>query len=374
MTVAEIDRAFWRGRRVLVTGHTGFKGTWLSAWLVQMGADVGGLSRGLPTTPSLFAATSLESQLYHVEGDVADAGLVGDLFQRFRPEIVIHLAGQAIVKHGFDDPRGTFDTNLMGTVTVLDAIRRTHTVRAAVMVTSDKCYQDQHRTCAEDDPLGGYEAYGASKACAEIAIQAYRAAYFPGSLGCGIASARAGNVYGAGDYAPNRLVPDLVRAFLAGERPLLRCPDAVRPWQHVLDAVSGYLTLGQHLFQRPEQFDTSWNFGPEAGTEWTVGEIADALASAFGVPGWEQGPKLDVREEARLRLHTQRARIRLDWRPTLPTSEALAWTADGYRRLHRGEDAGWLDEQIADYHRRLNALGTEAQPWLMDEVVTDVAA
>jgi len=348
-----IDQRFWIGRRVLVTGHTGFKGTWLAAWLQQMGAVVTGFGKASPTDPSLFAASGLALHIEHLEGDVADVAALCEVVARVRPEIVFHLAGQAILRQGFDDPVGTFRTNVMGTVAMLDAIRRVSSVRAAVLVTSDKCYLDQRRICAEDDPLGGHEAYGASKACAEIAIQSFRAAYFPGSFTCGIASARAGNVFGAGDFAPSRLVPDLARAFLRGELPRLRSPEAVRPWQHVLDAVAGYLRLAELLHQRPEMYSTSWNFGPEAGSEWTVGAIADALASAFGIQGWENAPPLPVQEEALLRLQTSRARRRLGWQPQLGMAEALRWTAQGYKRLHGAGDTSWLADQIARYHARL---------------------
>jgi CDP-glucose 4,6-dehydratase len=353
----EIDPRFWEGRRVLVTGHTGFKGTWLTAWLDRMGARVTGFAGPPPTDPSLFAASGLAARIEHLQGDVADLDALLAAVRQAQPEVVLHLAGQAILQQGFDDPVGTFRTNVMGTVAMLDAIRRVGSVRAAVLVTSDKCYLDQRRTCAEDDPLGGFEAYGASKACAEIAIQSFRAAYFPGSLTCGLASARAGNVFGAGDFAPNRLVPDLARGFLKGEMPKLRSPASIRPWQHVLDAVAAYLLLAERLHERPEAYATAWNFGPEAGSEWTVGQIADALASAFGIHGRESAPPLAVREEALLRLSTGRARRRLAWQPQLGMAEALRWTAQGYKRLNRSGDTGWLGEQIDLYQERLRSTG-----------------
>ncbi|HEX2529571.1 MAG TPA: CDP-glucose 4,6-dehydratase [Geminicoccus sp.] len=349
----DIDQRFWKGRRVLVTGHTGFKGTWLTAWLDQMGAQVTGFSAAPPTQPSLFEASDLATRIDHVEGDVADLLAVEEVLARSRPEVVLHLAGQSILARGHAEPVETFRTNVMGTVSVLEAIRKVGSVRAAVLVTSDKCYLDQHKTCGEDDPLGGLEAYGASKACAEIAVQAYRSSFFPGSFTCGIASARAGNVFGAGDFAANRLVPDLARAFLRNIPPRLRSPDAIRPWQHVLDAVGGYLLLAEMLYERPEAYSTAWNFGPEAGSEWTVGEIADVLARAFGMQGWESAPALPVREEAILRLHTARARRLLSWKPQLTMTEALHWTAQGYKRLDRTGDTSWLGEQIELYRGRL---------------------
>ncbi|WP_051329069.1 CDP-glucose 4,6-dehydratase [Geminicoccus roseus] len=362
----EIDPRFWEGRKVLVTGHTGFKGSWLTAWLTQMGSRVTGFAGTPPTDPSLFAAAGLAGRIEHREGDVADPEALRAVVEEAQPEVVLHLAGQAILQQGHDDPVGTFRTNLMGTVAMLDAIRRIGSVRAAVLVTSDKCYLDQRRTCAEDDPLGGYEAYGASKACAEIAIQSFRASYFPGSLTCGLASARAGNVLGAGDFAPHRLVPDLARAFLQGEPPRLRNPDAVRPWQHVLDAVSGYLLLAQRLHERPEAHATAWNFGPPAGSEWTVARIAETLAGAFGIQGWEAAPPLSAREEAVLRLNTGRAGRRLSWQPRLGMAEALRWTAQGYKRLARDGDAGWLDEQIALYRSRTGTLDQPDGATLLD--------
>ena len=345
----EIDQRFWDGRRVFVTGHTGFKGTWLTAWLHQMGALVTGYSLAPPTVPSLFVASGLADRINHLQGDVADLDGLRAAVDHARPDVVLHLAGQSIVQRGFDEPVETFRTNLIGTVSMLEAIRKVGSVRAAVLITSDKCYLDQRKTCSEDDSLGGCENYGASKACAEIAIQSFRSCYFPGSFTCGIASARAGNVFGAGDFAANRLVPDLARAFLQKIPPRLRNPEAVRPWQHVLDAVGAYLLLAQMLHERPEAYSTSWNFGPEPGTEWTVSEIADTLADAFGARGWESGAPLPVREEAMLRLNTGRAKRRLAWRPQLGMEEALRWTAEGYQKLDAGQDVAWLEQQISVY-------------------------
>lgn len=350
----EIDPRFWEGRRVLVTGHTGFKGTWLTAWLVQMGASVTGFAAAPPPRPSLFPLSGLEARIDHRQGDVADLGALRAVVGQAQPEVVFHLAAQAILQDAFEDPVGAFRTNVMGTVAMLDAIRQVGSVRAAVLVTSDKCYLDQRRACAEDDALGGYEPYGASKAAAEIAIQAFRASYFPGGLTCGLASARAGNVFGAGDFAANRLVPDLVRGFLDNDRPKLRNPAAVRPWQHILDAVGGYLRLAAMLHERPDLYGTAWNFGPDAGSEWTAGKIARTLAAAFGIQGCEPALPLPVREEPVLRLDTGKARRRLDWQPQLGMKQALSWTAEGYKRLHRDGEVAWLDEQIALYRDRLH--------------------
>ncbi len=355
-----IDLSFWRGRRVLLTGHTGFKGSWLAAWLTELGAEVTGLALAPRQSPSLWQRLALDGRLRHIEGDVRDRQLVAGVVSRAQPEIILHLAGQAIVFESLERPLDTFDTNIGGTLAVLEAARHAPSLRAMVLVTSDKCYADPSRPCAEADMLGGEDPYSASKAAAELVAGAYRACFFPPWRGCGVATARAGNVIGGGDLSPHRLVPDLVRAVAAGHPAQLRHPDAVRPWQHVLDAVSGYLQLAQALFDEPALHARPWNFGPEAGAEWTVRQVAEALVRGLGggkidAPGRAGPPETPI-----LRLVTERARRQLGWRPQLTTAEVVAWTAEGYRAFLADPDMGWLYEQIEAYGERL---ATVPRPW-----------
>lgn len=349
----QLDPGFWRGRRVLVTGHAGFKGTWLVAWLTGLGAEVTGFGHRPRYAPSLLGLAGLEAHVTAIEGDVRDRPALAAALAATRPEIVFHLAGQPIVLEARADPLSTLETNLLGTVNLLEAVRATPGMRAVVLVTSDKCYREPHQACRENDPLGGDEPYAASKACAEIVAHAWRTTYLPPRSGIGIATARAGNVIGGGDWSAHRLVPDLVRAFAAGRTPVLRRPGAIRPWQHVLDALAGYLRLAQALALDPWRFAGAWNFGPEPGGEWTVAEIAAAVCRRLGAGPWqteEQPPSVDAPLQ---RLSIERAKKRLGWRPRLSTAEAVEWTVDGYRQLLETGRADWLLDQIRRYGDRL---------------------
>lgn len=360
------DPGFWAGKRVLVTGHTGFKGSWLVATLHALGAEVTGFALRPATLPNLFEAARLAARMQHVIGDVRDGAALAATLVRAEPDVVFHLAGQALVSRAHAEPVGTFATNVMGTVHMLEALRQVPCARAAVMVTSDKCYRNLARSCAEGDRLGGTEAYGASKAAAELAIEAYRHTYLPPTRGFGLASARAGNVFGGGDLSMDRLIPDLMRACARGEPPRIRRPQAVRPWQHVLDAVTGYLILAESLWREPVRFSDAWNFGPAVGSEWPVSRIATHVTSLWGVPGWVGAEALPVKEDEELRLCTDRARTILGWAPRLPMPTALDWTVDAYRRLLGHGDTGWLETQIARY--------AEMTPPAVAAELADVAA
>ncbi|MEO1020007.1 MAG: CDP-glucose 4,6-dehydratase, partial [Pseudomonadota bacterium] len=257
-----IDPGFWNGRRVFLTGHSGFKGTWLAAWLVEMGADVTGYSLAPRLNPSLYAMAGLDRRTRGLTGDIRERHTLAAAMRLSDPEVIFHLAAQPYVRSGLRDPRGTFETNVMGTVNLLDVARSMPSLKAIVTVTSDKCYERTSKPCRERDPLGGAEPYGASKAACEHVISAYRNCFFATTGQVGLASARAGNVIGGGDFGPHRLLPDIIRAVAASKPVVLRHPDSVRPWQHVLDALSGYLELTEALFKDPKQFGDSYNFGP----------------------------------------------------------------------------------------------------------------
>jgi len=282
------------GRRVLLTGDTGFKGSWLAIWLRELGAEVFGLALPPPEGPSHFTACRLPDRIRHRNGDIRDHGTVTAAFDEAKPEFVFHLAAQALVRESYADPKGTFDTNVGGTVNMLEAIRACPSVRAAVIVTSDKCYEnvEAERAYAEDDRLGGRDPYASSKACAELAVRAWRESFFAGreSGRVGLASVRAGNVVGGGDWAKDRLIPDCVRALAAGQPVLVRNPTSVRPWQHVLEPLAGYLQLAARLRADPERFSSAFNFGPAGDDALPALELAQMFLAAWGSGSIEVAP------------------------------------------------------------------------------------
>jgi CDP-glucose 4,6-dehydratase len=345
-----------RDRPVLLTGHTGFKGGWLALWLADLGARVHGYALAPPTQPNLFEVAQVAEVLASdTRADVADLRALTDALNRCRPEIVFHLAAQPLVSEGYRDPLGTLATNVMGTANLLEAARAVDSVRAVVVVATDKVYENLETGDAftERDPLGGRDPYSASKAAAEVVVAGYRSSYF-GHAGhpARVASARAGNVIGGGDWATDRLVPDCLRAFAAGRSVRLRHPDAIRPWQHVLGPLSGYLALAARLLgDGGEQFARAWNFGPDAGDEASVGDVAQRVATLWGgtaevergeAPGWG--------EAGRLRLDSRQARSELGWRPRWSLQQALEHTVAWQRAWERGEKMQAVcREQIATY-------------------------
>lgn len=335
------DPAFWRGRRVLVTGQTGFKGAWLALWLEQLGAEVTGFSRGIPTEPSLYALACVSDGLQEIEGEIGDPEAVAAALSRARPEVVIHMAAQPLVRRSFQAPAATWQTNVMGTVNLLEALRRRPAdVSAVVVVTSDKVYENRglERGYREDDPLGGADPYSSSKAGAELATSAYARSFFADG-GPSVATARAGNVIGGGDWGEDRLVPDVMRAALAGEAVRIRNPSSVRPWQHVICPLSGYLVLAQSL-ARGTVTDGAWNFGPAHEDERTVGEVLELLSSLWpGGVAAQADPGPHPPEARYLRLDSSRARAELGWRPPSTLEEGLALTVRWYEGLAAGRDA-----------------------------------
>ena len=342
----------WRGRRVLVTGHTGFKGSWLSLWLHSMGAEVTGLALPAPTNPSLFEAARIEGIVEHVLTDVGDYAAVRSAFARAKPELVFHLAAQPLVRASYSDPVGTYATNVMGTVHVLEAARHAGSVKGIVCVTSDKCYANREWVWPyrESDPMGGHDPYSSSKGCAELVAASWRSSFFE-TDGPALATVRAGNVIGGGDWAEDRLIPDLIRAFEAGVAPLIRAPDAVRPWQHVLEALGGYIAIAERLMAGDRSFADAWNFGPSDEDARPVGWIVERMRAAWGdgdAPLLDSGPR--PHEAGLLRLDSSKARAALGWRPALTLDRALEWIVSWHKAVGSGDDARAVTlAQIADY-------------------------
>jgi CDP-glucose 4,6-dehydratase len=337
---ADVAPDFWRGRRVCITGHTGFKGSWLALWLSAMGADVTGLADGVPTEPSLFALAGVERDVRDVRADVRDADAVLRAMAQARPEVVLHLAAQPLVRPSFEQPRLTYEVNVMGTVNVLEAVRATDGVRVVINVTSDKCYENREWEWAyrEDEPMGGDDPYSSSKGASELVTSAWRRSFFPSPDDPRLASARAGNVIGGGDWGADRLIPDVMRAQLAGETVRVRNPGATRPWQHVLNALSGYLLLAQRLWEDPAAA-TAWNFGPGEDDAHSVGYLVERLAAlSSGGLEWAHDAG-EQRHEARyLKVDSSRARARLGWAPRWGLERALESVVEWYDAHRADED------------------------------------
>ncbi len=343
---------------MLVTGHTGFKGAWLSLWLHRLGARPGGFALAPDTEPNLAELSSLERQFPCTRGDIRDQIAVRDAMAEFAPEVVFHLAAQSLVRASYQQPVLTFETNVMGTIHVMEAARVTPSVRALVVVTSDKCYENREWLWPyrEDEALGGYDPYSASKAGAEIAVAAWRRSFLNGSNAdrpFAIASARAGNVIGGGDWAPARLIPDCARAFAAGAPVRIRNTQATRPWQHVLEPLSGYLLLAERLWQDGAKVAEAWNFGPSLDDVRPVSWVVDQAVALWGDGAkWMAAEGQHPHEAGLLAVDATKARARLGWRPRLPLGEALGWTIEWYKRQRRGEAASTLvNEQIERYER-----------------------
>ncbi len=352
-----MDPAFWQGKSVFLTGHTGFKGSWLSLWLESMGARVTGYALAPPTEPSLFVLAGVGRSVKSVIADIRDATGLRDALAGSAADVVIHMAAQSLVRESYADPVGTYATNVMGTVNLLEAARGVPTVRAVIVVTSDKCYENRERAegYREDEAMGGYDPYSSSKGCAELVTTAYRRSFFSGGATgqrmAAVASVRAGNVIGGGDWAKDRLVPDVLNAFIAGRQALIRSPGAVRPWQHVLEPLHGYLMLAERLWRDGAAFAEAWNFGPADDDAKPVSWIVDRLAQSWGGnAGWDTDSAPQPHEAGRLHLDCSKAYTRLGWTPRLDLSQGLEWIVEWYRALARKEDMRRVTlEQIARY-------------------------
>ena len=317
---------FWRGKRVFLTGHTGFKGSWLSIWLQQLGTELTGYALQPPTNPSLFDTAKVELGMSSLTGDIRDGERLSQAMRDARPDIVIHMAAQPLVRRSYVDPVETYSTNVMGTVFLMEAILRTPSVKAVVNVTTDKCYENREWAWGyrENEPMGGHDPYSNSKGCAELVTSAYRQSFLQ-AQGVAVASARAGNVIGGGDWAADRLVPDILRAFESGNPVSIRNPHATRPWQHVLEPLSGYLCLAEHLYEKGQSFAEGWNFGPKDDDARPVQWIVEHMVNHWGNgASWQQDGGVQPHEANCLKLDISKAKARLGWQPLWPLATALA--------------------------------------------------
>lgn len=328
----------YKNKVVLVTGHTGFKGSWLSIWLKQLGATVVGYGLDPYTERDNFVVTHLSNRMIDIRGDIRDIHNLEQIFKIYRPEIVFHLAAQPLVRESYEMPLYTYETNVVGTIHVLECIRHTPSVKVGIMITTDKCYQNKEQIWGykENDSLGGYDPYSSSKAAAELAIQSWRASFFNPKTyevhGKAVASARAGNVIGGGDFAKDRIIPDCVRALEDGTPIMLRNPSATRPWQHVLEPLSGYLLLGSKLLEDPITYSESWNFGPNLDSVVSVREVAKLMTKYYGTGHIAELTETAVRHEAQLlNLDISKAVLKLGWKPTWGINKAIAYTAGWYK-------------------------------------------
>jgi CDP-glucose 4,6-dehydratase len=359
----------FEGRRVLVTGHTGFKGCWLTLWLYRLGAKVIGYSQGLPTTPSMFDVMSVERLITDSRGDICDLETIERILERDKPEFVFHLAAQPIVRLSYVDPVETFRTNVIGSLSVLEAIRRTRTRCTVVMITSDKCYENVEWSWGyrENDRLGGLDPYSASKAAAECAIRSSCHSFFKNGDPARLATARAGNVIGGGDWAPNRIVPDCVRAWAERQPVTIRAPKSTRPWQHVLEPLSGYLRTAQELEQRAEIHGQAFNFGPRSEETRTVLDLLEAIAGHWKFPERAEKVKVisneDFHEAGLLKLNCDKALHELGWRPALDFHSTARMTAEWYDRYYHRAHEGLLEFTFRQIDQYVEAAAEREIPW-----------
>lgn len=345
---------FWRGKRVFLTGHTGFKGGWMVLWLKKMGAVVHGLSLQPPTEPNLFTLARVADGLEHQIGDIRDLATVRNAVAAFKPDILLHLAAQPILRLSYDEPVETYATNLMGTVHVLEAARQTPSVQVTLVITTDKCYENREQVWAyrETDAMGGHDPYSSSKGCAELAVSAYGRSYFNTRQQV-VASVRAGNVIGGGDWARDRLMTDLIAAVAAGQKPVIRNPHAVRPWQHVLEPLSGYLCATEYLWAMRPEGPEAWNFGPDADSDVPVQVVANDICRLWGfADGLTLTPDPRQLHEAHLlRLDSSKARAELGWKPRLTLKQGLAMTVDWFKAWKDNKDMQAVSGAQIDAYR-----------------------
>jgi len=351
-----IDRVFWQGKRVFLTGHTGFKGSWLSLWLASLGAEVKGYALNPPTSPSLFNEAKIDSVIDSQIGDIRDQDALYESMIEFNPDILIHMAAQPLVRYSYDAPIETYEVNVIGTAKVLEVARRCSNLKAIVNITTDKCYENDERSQGykEDDPMGGHDPYSSSKGCAELVASAYRRSFLQ-EQGIGLASVRAGNVIGGGDWADDRLIPDILRSFEKSEPVIIRNPKATRPWQHVLEPLSGYLILAEKLYKNQKEYAEGWNFGPNEKDVKPVDWILNSMISKWPNASWQLDQNSNPHEAGFLKLDIAKAESRLNWKPVWELSYTLKKIVEWHQAWLNREDmqAACLAE-IEEYMRDMN--------------------
>ena len=351
-----IDQGFWQGKRVFLTGHTGFNGSWISLWLVLLGAKVKGYALSPPTSPSLFNEAKVDSVIDSQIGDIRDQDALYESMTEFNPDILIHMAAQPLVRYSYDAPIETYEVNVIGTAKVLEVARSCPNLKSIVNITTDKCYENDGRSegYMEDDPMGGYDPYSSSKGCAELVASAYRRSFLQ-NQGVGLASVRAGNVIGGGDWANDRLIPDILLSFERGESVVIRNPKATRPWQHVLEPLSGYLILAQKLYENQETYAEGWNFGPKEDDVKAVDWILNKMISKWPNSSWELDVTCNPHEAKFLKLDISKAKSKLDWEPVWELTHTLEKIVAWHRAWLNQEDMQAVSfTEIKEYMRDMN--------------------
>lgn len=358
------SKDFWKDKKVLISGHTGFKGSWLSLWLQKMGSVVTGYSLPAPTIPNMFETAKVSSGMTSHSGDIRDLDHLTRVMSECQPEIIIHMAAQSLVLFSYENPVDTYATNVMGTVNILEAARRVRSAKVIIVVTSDKCYQNKEWfwSYREYDPMGGHDPYSSSKGCAELITSAYRNSYFPEKSyddhGVAIGSVRAGNVIGGGDWSKDRLIPDIMRALMQKRPVIIRNPDSVRPWQYVLEPLNGYLCLAERLWENGPEFSGAWNFGPKDDDSKPVAWIVEALTKQWGDDStWELDILTHQHESHQLKLDSSKARTLLDWSTRIPLSKTLMLIVDWYQAYQQKEDMRKITENEIECFEKASHAG-----------------
>ena len=363
-----MNKEFWNQKKVLLTGHTGFKGSWMALWLQSMAAKVVGISLQPHTNPSLYETLGLEQNMVSITGDVRDLSLLSSVIGNYKPEIIFHFAAQSLVRASYSDPIGTYSTNVMGTANVLEATRNSNSTKAVVIVTSDKCYENREWVWGyrEIDPMGGHDPYSSSKGCAELVTAAYIRSFFSaGKCTCAVASVRAGNVIGGGDWSKDRLIPDIMKSIMEGTPVLIRSPQSIRPWQHVLEALRGYLALAEKLWYYGGQYSGGWNFGPDANDTKTVEWIVDFITKQWGNGAkWITDTNEKPHEAAYLKLDCSKSNQILGWWPMIDIKRTIQWIIEWYKAFNNRQNMREKTlEEIRQYESIIwNKLDTVQQP------------
>jgi len=351
-----MNESFWKNKKILITGHTGFKGSWLTIWLNKLGADITGFSKSVPTNPSLFETVNIEKDIKSVVGDIQNYELLKETIRKYQPEIIFHMAAQSLVIKSYSNPIETFSTNVMGTVNLLYAVKETKKPKIVINITSDKCYENNESLegYTEDDPMGGYDPYSSSKGCAELITKSFRKSFFNSDHenNIGLASVRAGNVIGGGDWAENRLIPDIIRSIKNKENVKIRNPKALRPWQHVLDPLNGYISLAEKLWDDQTKYSEGWNFGPEKNevkpVSWIIEKFNEIWKNKIN---WVVDNN-ELHEANNLILNCQKAKSRLGWNSKINTETALKLTIEWYTKYFDGKNMKEVtEEQIVEFQK-----------------------